>query len=480
MRSLVWLRSDLRTDDSSALHHAAAAATRGLAALYVLSPGDFTRHDTAAVRVDWILRTLAALSQDLAALNLPLLVRTAPTWQAVPELVAGVAKEISADAVYVNREYEVNERRRDERTAALLAAQGRAWHAFHDQTILPPADIRTQADGPFTVFSPFKRAFLKLFTQRDGSPCLPAPGKQPAAIAKAEPVPAHLHGWTSTVDPALWPAGQAAARQRLDAFIATRLSGYKDGRDMPVLDATSSLSPHLAVGVISPRRCFNAALAANAGRLDTGDAGALTWMSELIWREFYKHVLVHFPRVCMGRAFKPETDKLPWRTDPDHLRMWQIGRTGYPIVDAAQRQLLATGWMHNRLRMISAMFLSKDLFLDWRLGERYFMQHLIDGDLASNNGGWQWSASTGTDAAPYFRIFNPMSQSRRFDPDGTFIRRWVPELRDVQGDSIHAPTDPDDKAALPMLLRSGLDYPEPIVSHAEARDRVLAAFKVNA
>lgn len=484
MRSLVWLRSDLRTDDQTALHHACAAATRGVVCLYVLSPGDWTRHDTAPVRVEWTLRNLADLSASLARLNIPLLVRTAATWQQVPATVSGVAQEIAADGVWVNRELPINERRRDERTAALLRAQGRTWHEFDDDTILPPGEVRTQAGSGFTVFSPFKRAVLKVLAARDQPDgpvvCLPAPKRQPAMPGPGiapEPVPAHLDGWASSVAASLWPAGEAHALRRLDAFVAGSLAAYKDRRDFPGVDGTSTLSPHLAAGVLSPRRCFLAALTANRGRLDTGEAGALTWMSELLWRDFYRHVLFHFPRVCMGRAFKPETERIVWRTSEADLEAWKRGRTGYPIVDAAQRQLLATGWMHNRLRMISAMFFSKDLLLDWRLGEAHFMRHLIDGDLASNNGGWQWSASTGTDAAPYFRIFNPVSQSRRFDPDGSFIRRWVPELADVEGDSIHAPTDPDDPAALPALLRNGLDYPEPIVRHSEGRDRALAAFK---
>lgn len=200
-----------------------------------------------------------------------------------------------------------------------------------------------------------------------------------------------------------------------------------------------------------------------------GAPGPSCWISELVWREFYKHIVFHFPRVCMGRAFRPETEKIKWVEDERLLAAWQQGRTGYPIVDAAQRALLATGWMHNRLRMISAMFLSKDLFLDWRLGERHFMRNLVDGDLASNNGGWQWSASTGTDAAPYFRIFNPASQSSKFDAEGRFIKKWCPELAKLNGPELHEP-------GLLGLRRHTVDYPEPVVDHAAARERVLRAF----
>jgi len=266
----------------------------------------------------------------------------------------------------------------------------------------------------------------------------------------------------------LWPAGEAAALKRLEAFCAKGLMDYKARRDLPAVSGTSALSPYLTVGSLSPRTAMAMAQHANGGSADGGQQGAATWMSELIWREFYKHVLAHFPRVCMHRPFKPETARLKWEDNPAHLKAWQEGRTGFPIVDAAQRQLLATGWMHNRLRMITAMFFTKDLLLDWRLGERHFMRCLIDGDLSANNGGWQWSAGTGTDAAPYFRIFNPTTQSEKFDPDGEFIRTWVPELAKVSSKDIHDP---------PPLLRARLGYPPPIVDHARARDRTLKAWK---
>jgi deoxyribodipyrimidine photo-lyase len=262
--------------------------------------------------------------------------------------------------------------------------------------------------------------------------------------------------------------------KRLSGFCERRLRAYKEQRDTPSIDATSMLSPYLNAGVVSPRQCIVMARDANGGRYDDrapGHAGGAHWISEVIWREFYQHVLVGFPRVCMHRAFRPATERLVWEQNPEHLQRWKEGRTGVPIVDAAMRQMNTMGWMHNRLRMVAAMYFTKDLFLDWRLGERYFMQTLVDGDLGSNNGGWQWSASTGTDAAPYFRIFNPASQSKRCDPDGEFIRRWVPELRDVEGEAIHEP------GALPGLLRQRVEYPEPLVDHDVARERVLRAFK---
>ncbi|HAL67580.1 MAG TPA: deoxyribodipyrimidine photo-lyase, partial [Pseudomonas sp.] len=226
----------------------------------------------------------------------------------------------------------------------------------------------------------------------------------------------------------------------------------------------------LAAGVISPRQCLHAALAHNRGEFDSGSSGVQTWINELLWREFYKHILTGYPQVSRHRAFRAHTEALPWRNAPKEFEAWQQGRTGFPIIDAAMRQMLATGWMHNRLRMLTAMFLSKNLLIDWRLGERHFMRHLIDGDLAANNGGWQWSASTGTDSVPYFRIFNPVSQSQRFDPKGRFIRQWVPELQDIDDKNIH------DPGKCHGLIDANL-YPSPIVDLHSSRQRALQAFK---
>lgn len=280
---------------------------------------------------------------------------------------------------------------------------------------------------------------------------------------------------TASKDPNLadrWPSGEKHALSRLKAFIDNRIADYADHRDTPSLGGTSTLSPPLAAGILSPRQCLHAALAANQNRIDSGKNGVVVWIQELIWREFHKSVLVGFPRVSRARAFKQDTERIRWKDDGKAFKAWCEGRTGYPIVDAAMRQLNATGWMHNRLRMITAAFLTKDLLIDWRKGEAYFASRLIDFDLASNNGGWQWSASTGTDAQPYFRIFNPTSQSERFDPDGAFIRKWVPELEDLPAKQIHAPAD---KAGRDLF--SGLDYPDPIVDHAKARDRAIKVFK---
>jgi deoxyribodipyrimidine photo-lyase len=254
----------------------------------------------------------------------------------------------------------------------------------------------------------------------------------------------------------------------LQHFVKERIERYKTDRDSPATAGTSTLSPYLASGVISARQCLESAVAANNGRVDSGKTGVVTWISELIWREFYRHILMGYPRVCRHQPFRLETKQIEWDEDDAHFEAWCAGRTGFPIVDAGMRQLARTGWMHNRVRMITAMFLTKDLFIDWRRGEAHFMRHLVDGDLASNNGGWQWSASTGTDAAPYFRIFNPYSQSRKCDPTGDYIRKFVPELAGLDDDSIHQPEP---------LAADANDYPQPIVDRTQTKERVMAAFK---
>ncbi|EWM40830.1 FAD binding domain of DNA photolyase family protein [Bordetella holmesii 35009] len=242
---------------------------------------------------------------------------------------------------------------------------------------------------------------------------------------------------------------------------------YHERRDLPALPGTSALSPYLASGVLSPAQCLRAALRANQGEIDSGQQGARAWITELLWREFYLHLLAAYPALSMHQPMRPETRYLAWRRAPEDLRAWQEGRTGIPLVDAAQRQLLATGWMHNRLRMVSAMFLAKNLLLDWRLGEAWFMGHLIDGDLAANNGGWQWSASTGADAVPYFRVFNPITQSRRFDPKAAFLRHWLPELAGLDDKSIHEPSDAQRRAT---------GYPQAIADLKTSRLRAIEAF----
>ncbi len=477
MRPLMWFRADLRVRDNTALYHACKAADRGVVAIFTVCPDQWEEHDWAGVKVDFILRTLSDLSARLADLNIPLLIRDTPRFKGIPDLLEQVAREHECDAVYFNREYEVNESNRDQAVEVRCAEAGLGVRSFTDRVVFAPGQVLTQEDGVYNVYSPFKRRWWALFEEQGGSEGISREWPEPKAqekIAGLSPdaIPPRVDGFESSVDPEKWPAGEEHARRRLGQFIARKLSAYKDERDFPTRDSTSRLSPHLTIGSISPRQCVNAAVEANDGRIAKGDKGAVTWCQEIIWREFYIHILAGYPRVSMNRPFKLATSAIEWSDNEDHFAAWKAGRTGVPIVDAAMRCLTQTGWMHNRLRMIVAMYLTKDLFLPWWWGERHFMRSLVDGDLASNNGGWQWSASTGTDAQPYFRIFNPWSQSKKFDADGTFIREWVPELRDADAAILHDPA----KLHSARLFQLS-DYPAPIVDHKEARQRALNAFQ---
>jgi deoxyribodipyrimidine photo-lyase len=468
MRPLVWFRTDLRVRDNPALHAAAASATRGVVALYVISPKDWERHDDAPVKVDFILRNLRELSKELEARNIALLVETAAHFSDVPALVLEVATKHGCDALHFNRDYEVNERDRDEQVERLFLESGRKVLAHDGGVALAPGSVLTNDGGFYTVYSPFKRKWRERFDALGRPEPLPICTKQAEMVTKPGAIPERVKGFGSSIAPDEWPAGEAHAKRRMESFLASRIDEYKDRRDFPGVNGTSTISPYLTSGVVSARQVIHAAMGVNHNKHDSGKNGVVKWIEEVVWREFYKHMLIGFPRLSKHRPLQLETERIRWKTNDEHLRAWMEGRTGYPMVDAAMRQLTRRGWMHNRVRMITAAFLSKDLFLDWREGERWFMRNLVDGDLANNNGGWQWSASVGADAQPYFRVFNPTSQGERFDPEGDFVREYVEELRDVDTKEIHDPSP---------LTRERCGYPAPVVDHAKARDEAIETFK---
>jgi deoxyribodipyrimidine photo-lyase len=462
-RTLVWMRNDLRVADNPAL---AAAAERGsVVAVYLGAPAQWSAHGVGVNRRAFLLRTLAELSKALNTLNVPLLVRSVGRFSDQPAAIVRLANACGADAVMCSEEYPLDERRRDDAARVRCGDAGIEFRRFSGGVVLAPGQVLTGDGKPYTVFTPFKRRWLAIVD--DGLlQSIEAPGRQAKIDVESDVLPKRLGGASADRLADLWPCGETEAMRRLDAFVARGLSSYHGDRDRPDRDGTSRLSPYLAVGAISARQCIAAARARNGGQLGSGDVGATTWISELIWREFYAHVTAAFPDVSRGRPFRPANDRVRWRDDPAGLAAWREGRTGYPLVDAAMRQLAETGWMHNRLRMLTAMFLTKHLLIDWRQGERHFMDLLVDGDFAANNGGWQWSASTGTDAAPYFRIFNPVTQAKKFDPDGVFVRRWVPELETIPKPAIFEP------------WHDGVSgYPAPIVDHASARERALRAWR---
>jgi deoxyribodipyrimidine photo-lyase len=342
------------------------------------------------------------------------------------------------------------------------------FQGFDDSVILPPGSVMTGNHEMYKVFTPFKNAWLRRL--KESLPeCASAPAqregeKMPDATAMLD-----FDYPQQPFDASLFPATEKAAIAHLRHFCQHGAGEYDTQRDFPAIEGTSRLSACLTLGVLSPRQCLHRLLAEQPKALE-GGPGAV-WLNELIWREFYRHLMTYHPDLCKHRPFIRWTDGVSWQHDEKQLQAWQNGQTGYPIVDAAMRQLNETGWMHNRLRMITASFLVKDLLIDWRIGERYFISQLIDGDLAANNGGWQWAASTGTDAAPYFRIFNPTTQGQKFDAEGAFIRHWLPELAELPDKAIHDPWSWADKQGVTLA------YPRPVVDHKQARTATLAAYE---
>ncbi len=474
--SLVWLRRDLRLFDNAALH-AACQQSQHVIFVFVFDTAilqDLPRVDR---RVEFIHAAVSELAQEIAAHGGQLLVRHALAMEEIPRL----AQQWQVDAVFANHDYEPQAIARDAQVAASLQAQGRAWHSYKDQVVYEKSEILTQAGTPYSVFTPYKNAWLKRFLQEGGVSGLPEYGLVVERFIRLDestvPSLEALGFQASNLRQLSLPLGRQGGLSLLTEF-ATRIARYKDARDFPARKGPSYLSVHLRFGTVSIRELVR--MAWQQQTLSTESVGAQTWLSELIWREFYQMILLQFPHV-VGQCFKPAYDAIVWEsgTHADELfSAWCKGETGYPLVDAAMLQLNQTGYMHNRLRMVVASFLCKDLGLDWRWGERYFAQQLNDFDLAANNGGWQWAASTGCDAQPYFRIFNPITQSEKFDADAVFIKRYLPQLAKLPSKAIHAPW-----LAKPMELqmagvRLGENYPLPVVEHSAARERTLQRYAV--
>ena len=464
--ALVWFRRDLRSYDHAALHHALQAHDRVFCVFVfdttILAP--LPRRDR---RVEFILRAVEEVDAALREMGGGLIVRHGDPLVEVPRLAA----ELRVTAVYANRDYEPAAIARDEDLSRRLAGADIHFLDFKDQVIFERTEVMTQGGTPFSVFTPYKNAWLKRLVAADlqtwpveelASHLAPPP--------RSEAVPTLQDlGFESTdLGELRLPAGMSGAQALFRDFIE-RIDDYAVARDFPALKGCSYLSAHVRFGTISIRQ-LAAYAHAQASR------GAATWLGELIWRDFYHAILWHHPRGAT-QCFKPTFDALRWDDMPDLFAAWCAGRTGYPLVDAAMRQLAYSGWMHNRLRMVTASFLTKDLGLDWRRGEAWFAEKLLDFDLAANNGGWQWAASTGCDAQPWFRIFNPVTQSQKFDAEGRFIRRYVPELEHVPQKFIHAPWTMNIAEQAACKVRIGHDYPAPVVDHAAARARTLERFK---
>ena len=480
-RALVWLRRDLRADDHAALHHALRHA-RQVWCAFVFDSAILEPLPRADRRVEFIRDSLLGVDAELRALAAShgvegggLIVRHGAAVHEITEL----ALQLGVQAVYANHDDEPAALRRDAQARGKLADAGVALHMSKDHVVFERSEVLTLSGGAFSVFTPYKNAWLKKCDPFYLSAYPVA--KHASALA---PLPSGMAGLPTLADIGFQhtnlhqlrlPSGPAGGQELLVDFLH-RIDHYHDSRDFPAVKGPSYLSTHLRFGTVSIRQLAREAHARREG----GSRGAEVWLSELIWRDFYHQVLHHHPRV-VEHAFKPDYDRIKWEhgKHADELfKAWCEGRTGYPLVDAAMHQLNQTGYMHNRLRMVVASFLTKDLGLDWRRGEAYFALHLNDFDLAANNGGWQWAASSGCDAQPYFRIFNPVSQSQKFDAQGRFMRRYLPQLAALPDEALHAPwlARPVDLASAGVTL--GKDYPLPVVDHAAAREKTLARYAV--
>lgn len=466
-RSICWFRRDLRLHDHAALYH----ALKNNAAVHCVFVFDTDILDKLVVkqdrRVAFIWHSLSELQQRLHEQGSTLLVLHGRPQEVIPHL----ARELDVQAVFCNHDYEPDALLRDESVKNTLAKTNIAFHHYKDQVIFEQSEILTGAGNPYSVFTPYKNAWLK---KLDDYFLRAYPTtKYFSSLAKgtSKPLPSIESLGFVTVDLQLLalPVGETGAEELLGNFIQ-RMAQYKETRDFPAANGESRLSTHLRFGTISIRRLVSEAYYAGGG-------GAQTWLSELIWREFYQMLLYHHPHLGQGQAFKPRFNAIAFPNDTARFAAWCEARTGFPFIDAAMRQLNQTGYMHNRLRMVVASFLVKDLHIDWRWGEHYFAQQLLDFDLAANNGGWQWAASTGCDAQPWFRIFNPITQSRNFDAHGEYIRRYVPELKHCADKWIHAPWLMPAIEQQRCNIVIGQDYPAPVVDHAVARIKTLSLFK---
>ena len=468
--AVVWLRNDLRLADNPAL--SAAASAGPVIPLFILDETVGTRPLGGAARW-WLDKSLRALSVDLADRGAALVFRRGSAEQVLQEVIA----ETGARSVYWNRLYDASAVCRDGKIKAALRATGVTTGSFNGSLLNEPWAVKTGAGGPYRVFTPYWRAALPFADE--SAPDIAPPTLQgfegPLASDQVDDWSLHPRkpDWSSGfID---WRPGEAGAQARLASFLSSGIDNYVDLRNRPAVSGTSRLSPHLHFGEISPRQIWAAAKAAAAERR-APPRQIDGFLRELGWREFNHQLGFHFPRMEQ-EGFNPRFLNFPWREDPVGAEAWRRGRTGFPIVDAGMRELWATGWMHNRVRMIAASFLIKDLLVDWRVGEAWFWDTLVDADLANNLAGWQWVAGSGADAAPYFRVFNPVLQGEKFDPDGSYVRRWVPELARLPDACIHQPWRAGSDILSAAGVSLGVTYPAPIVDHAVARDRALAAYE---
>ena len=463
MNHLIWFRKDLRIQDNPAL---CEAVKHGVSrAVFISTPAQWKRHDLAPIQVNFILRHLEQLRCQLKSYGISLIHLRANRYDDQLTTLASYCQCNEIDTVYVNQQLELKENVRDKQASRYDLN----LVSFSSETIVPLGDIVNKQGDMFKVFTPFKKTWLA-HVQHHGVKVEKQPDFLTSVHSDNDSVQETFD--YPNVDSSHWPLSETVLNQVIPKFIQKKLHRYEQQRDYPALKGTSGLSPYLAIGAINSRYLANELIIHSPDVLDDQNHPHFSWLNELIWRDFYKHLLFHYPNLIRGDCFQTKYQQLNWPNNPAFFQAWCEGKTGYPLVDAAMRQLLHTGWMHNRLRMVVASFLTKHLLVDWRWGERFFMQHLIDGDFSANNGGWHWAAGTGCDAQPYFRIFNPITQSEKFDPQGEFIRKFLPELSDVPSKHIHFP-----HIYLEKTSQTEKYWPA-IVEHKQARLDALGFYQV--
>ena len=465
MKSLVWLRSDIRLDDNPAIKNA-FIQSEFVHVLYLYSKKQLKLHNESDIKISFLIENLKDLGNSLDSLNVGLTIIETDGFLNDPKEVLKFFENNNFDKLFFNNTFGVDENNRDSEIIKLLEDKRYEYEHFDDQILFKPGSIQTNEGKPYSVFTPFKRKWLEFFNidLLDMEYSYSAKNKK----CLESNIDNFNFSHTYSLDSNLWKVGEKGAKYVLDDFLKSKASHYDKNRNDPIQEGTSRISPYLALGILSSKRCILEGIKLNNLDIYSGNKGILKWIDEIVWREFYRNIMHAFPKVSMGKPFQAYTDNIDWRYNEFELTAWQSGNTGFPIIDAAMRQMLNEGWMHNRLRMVVAMFFTKNMLHDWRLGEKFFMENLIDADFSSNNGGWQWSASTGTDAAPYFRIFNPITQSKNFDKNGEFIKKFIPELKDLDASVIHEP---------PANIRDHLNYPQPILDLKESRLRAIEAFK---